>query len=177
MPNTANKPRPRKAHVKANARAGTISRPKASAKPAPKRAATSGAAVEKPKWTPPSGSGTMCWHELMTSDASGAKAFYSALFGWACKDMPLGDSGIVQGIIERGGDGIACLSPVGNPATASHWLTYVQVDDVDASAAKIASLGGQVTTRPVDIPGGHGRYAIAKDPQGATFAVYAMPKA
>ena len=39
----------------------------------------------------------------------------------------------------------------------------------------ISSLGGQVTTPPVDIPGGHGRYAIAKDPQGATFAVYSMP--
>jgi predicted enzyme related to lactoylglutathione lyase len=49
------------------------------------------------------------------------------------------------------------------------------VKDVDDSAAKVAALGGRVTSPPTDIPGGHGRFAIAKDPQGATFALYSRP--
>ena len=35
--------------------------------------------------------GTFSWSELVTSDGHGAKAFYTALFGWEYEDSPIGD--------------------------------------------------------------------------------------
>ena len=42
--------------------------------------------------------GTFCWTDLSTPDQAGAKAFYSALFGWEAFDAPIGDgaSGAVR---------------------------------------------------------------------------------
>src|SRR5690606_414706 len=50
------------------------------------------------------------------------------------------------------------------------WSGYICVDDCDAAADKIKSLGGQVMREPQDIPG-IGRFAIVADPQGAAFAI------
>ena len=37
--------------------------------------------------------GTFSWTDLVTTDVSGAKAFYSELFGWQWDDMPAGEAG------------------------------------------------------------------------------------
>jgi predicted enzyme related to lactoylglutathione lyase len=57
-----------------------------------------------------------------------------------------------------------------------HWLPYIAVDDVDASAAKVKDLGGTVRSAPMDIPE-IGRFAVVADRQGATFAVFKGTKA
>jgi len=51
------------------------------------------------------------------------------------------------------------------------WLPYFMVDDVDASAKKVTSLGGKVHMGPQDIPN-VGRFATVSDPQGAMFYVF-----
>ena len=38
--------------------------------------------------------GTFCWADLGTTDAAGAKAFYTAVFGWEAVDAPAGDAGV-----------------------------------------------------------------------------------
>ena len=35
--------------------------------------------------------GTFSWIDLATTDAEGAKAFYTLLFGWEYVDMPAGE--------------------------------------------------------------------------------------
>ncbi|MFT5469742.1 MAG: putative enzyme related to lactoylglutathione lyase [Verrucomicrobiales bacterium] len=35
--------------------------------------------------------GEFCWNELLTTDTSAAKTFYSELFGWEAEDMDMGD--------------------------------------------------------------------------------------
>jgi len=57
-----------------------------------------------------------------------------------------------------------------------HWLCFINVDDVDASAAKVTELGGQVFRPPSDTPEG-GRFAVVADPQGAVFALYTSNQA
>ena len=52
----------------------------------------------------------------------------------------------------------------------SHWMIYMAVEDVDASAAKAAELGGQIVHPPTEIPN-VGRWALIADPVGAMFAV------
>jgi predicted enzyme related to lactoylglutathione lyase len=49
------------------------------------------------------------------------------------------------------------------------------VDDVDATARRAGELGGRVLVGPQDIPG-VGRFAVVKDPQGATITFITYEK-
>ena len=58
------------------------------------------------------------------------------------------------------------------PDTPPHWLVYFGTADVEASLAKVSELGGtQLTGADGSI--GAGKIAVAQDPQGAVFALYA----
>ena len=139
-------------------------------KSAPKRkvvAAAKPAAVPEPK-----GHGTWCWHELMTRDAAACKAFYTALFGWETHVMEM--PGMTYTLFRKGGTDVAGMMAMNGPefdGVAPHWLSYVQVDDVDASAAKVVALGGTVTCAPRDIPG-IGRFAVLRDPKDGVLAIF-----
>jgi predicted enzyme related to lactoylglutathione lyase len=52
-----------------------------------------------------------------------------------------------------------------------HWLAYFQVDTVDSSVEKAKGLGATLTMGPQDLPE-VGRFAMLRDPQGATFYVF-----
>ena len=52
-----------------------------------------------------------------------------------------------------------------------HWLAYVAVDDVDATAKRAGELGGQVYKEPTDIPK-VGRFAVLADPTGGVIAIF-----
>ena len=54
----------------------------------------------------------------------------------------------------------------------SHFMTYFRVEVCDASAHKAAELGGMVCVPPTNIP--PGRFAVLKDPQGATFSIISV---
>jgi predicted enzyme related to lactoylglutathione lyase len=109
---------------------------------------------------------TLCWNELMTSDVDAARDFYSGLFGWNLKPSPeyteinLGSVGI---------GGMMQLRPEmqGMPTA---WNPYFAVEDCDATAEKVKSLGGRVYMPPSDIPD-VGRFAVLADPQGAMFNI------
>ncbi len=55
----------------------------------------------------------------------------------------------------------------------SHWMAYVSVADVDATAAKVENLGGQIRVPPRDIPG-VGRFCVITDPTGAWVSLMTM---
>jgi hypothetical protein len=55
----------------------------------------------------------------------------------------------------------------------SHWTTYWEVDDVDASVAKVRTLGGSVIADAADSP--YGRIAAVADPTGALFRLRTGP--
>jgi predicted enzyme related to lactoylglutathione lyase len=115
--------------------------------------------------------GTMCWQELMTTDTKKATAFYSGLFGWKPEEKRFGD--MLYTTFGLGGPmpvaGMMQMGPefAGAP---SHWMTYISVEDCDASAAKAGTLGGQVCVPPTDIPE-VGRFAVCNDPAGAYFSI------
>ena len=70
----------------------------------------------------------------------------------------------------RGESGIAGLMVLPDTSIPPHWQPYVAVDDVDATAAKAAELGGAGLMEPMDVPE-VGRIAVLRDPQGATFGI------
>lgn len=108
------------------------------------------------------------WHELNTSDPAICGPFYASLFGWTTSSMDMG-GGRLYTLFNKGSESIAGMDAVG-PGTPSHWMMYVGVDDVDATAAKCRALGGDVLMPPMDIP--PGRMAMLRDPSGAVFSVY-----
>jgi predicted enzyme related to lactoylglutathione lyase len=115
--------------------------------------------------------GRFVWHELHTSDRPKAAKFYKQLIGWETKDVPMGP-GEPYTLCQREGKDIAGITKSMAPANVPpHWLAYIAVDNVDASAAKIKELGGKVLMAPTDIPN-IGRFAPVTDPQGAAFAIY-----
>lgn len=48
------------------------------------------------------------------------------------------------------------------------WGACVTVDDVDATARQVETLGGKLLHPPTDIPS-VGRFCVLQDPQGATL--------
>ncbi len=120
--------------------------------------------------------GEFSWNELATTDHVGAFDFYSALFGWIqTESMDMGPMGTYQmyGRSQRSLGGMYNKSAEmpGPPA----WLYYIKVDDVDAAVDKVRDLGGAVLNGPMEVPGGD-RVAQCTDPQGAVFALHAVPK-
>jgi predicted enzyme related to lactoylglutathione lyase len=112
--------------------------------------------------------GRFVWHELVTSDATVATKFYTALFGWTVQENPMPGGGTYR-IFSQGETmvGGAMTSPPGVP---SGWLVYIGVEDVDASAKKIAELGGKITVPPTTVPDML-RFACGMDPGGAALGI------
>ncbi|HVF50443.1 MAG TPA: VOC family protein [Pyrinomonadaceae bacterium] len=121
--------------------------------------------------------GQFCWSELATTNADAAKNFYSELFGWKFKqgDVP----GMSYSEIMAGGE-----KPVGGlyqmgaecgwgDNVAPHWMSYVAVDDVDASAQRVVELGGKICVPPTDIPN-VGRFSVITDPTGANISIVTL---
>ena len=113
--------------------------------------------------------GRFVWYDLMTNDPEGAKRFYGELIGWKTSKWSGGDYEMWSAGEQMIG-GIMSLPPEAKGAPP-HWLGYVAVEDVDATARKAQELGGKVHHPATDIPN-VGRFAVLADPQGATFAVY-----
>ena len=125
--------------------------------------------------------GAFCWNELSTNDDEAALKFYSELLGWefkrsdaaACEgsDAPP----MVYNEIVVGGKHVGGVFKMGPEfgGAPSHWMSYVAVDDVDASAAKVAELGGSVCVPPTDIPN-TGRFCVVNDPTGATISLITL---
>ena len=118
----------------------------------------------------PPATSTFCWNELMTGDIEAAKTFYTALFGWETKEMAMGPGGTYTHFTSAGKD-CGGMMKTPDPNIPPHWLSYVTVDDVDASTSKAEGLGAKVCVKPTDIPD-VGRFSVLTDPTGATIALY-----
>jgi len=117
--------------------------------------------------------GALCWTELNTRDPKKAESFYTSLFGWTAKHS---DAAATMEYTEFSVEGKPSIGmmPMNEHMpehVPSYWMPYFQVDDADASVAKVKELGGSVMVPPTDIPK-TGRFAIVNDPQGAMFAVF-----
>ncbi|MDJ0948587.1 MAG: VOC family protein [Alphaproteobacteria bacterium] len=119
------------------------------------------------------GHGMVHWNELMTGDVEKAKAFFQEVVGWTFEDMEMEDGGTYT--ILKAGDQMAggmmdmTKMPVA-AGTPAHWMTYVEVDDVDAAVGKTEAAGGTMHQPPFDVPG-VGRIAIIADPTGAVLGL------
>ena len=119
--------------------------------------------------------GMFVWNELATPNPEQCKAFFADVLGWTSEDMPmLGAEGAATYTVFKAGDAMAggMLKMEGPKweGIPPHWLSYIEVDDVDAAVAKVPQAGGKVVVEPVDIPT-VGRFCVITDPTGAAVAL------
>ncbi len=121
--------------------------------------------------------GSFCWIELATSDQTAAKRFYGTLFGWTANDMPMGPTEVYTIFRLENRDAAAAYT-LRPEQVAQHvppnWILYIQVENVDASSAKVTELGGKVIMPPFEVMDA-GRMAVIQDPTGAYFCLW-QPK-
>ncbi len=113
--------------------------------------------------------GEFCWNELLTPDVNAAKAFYEKLLGWTFQDhsMDMGE----YFMIHRGEKGVGGMMKVPSPDIPPHWMSYISVEDLDATLKKAASLGATIIKEATDVKD-YGRFGIIKDPTGAHISFW-----
>jgi predicted enzyme related to lactoylglutathione lyase len=113
--------------------------------------------------------------ELHTDDVGRAKEFYSKLFRWELEDVPM--PGMTYTLIKPGegtGGGMMKNPMPGAPAA---WLSYVGVDDVEASTKRARELGARIVQDVMPV-GDFGKMSVFQDPTGAYLALWqALKKA
>ena len=117
--------------------------------------------------------GRFVLYELMTSDPTAARSFYSQLTGWSTQEwdgaqMPytmwMNGETAVGGLMQLPEEAKQQGAP-------PHWLAYIATPDADATVTVVSDRGGRLLHGPVDIPT-VGRVAVLMDPQGAVFAAH-----
>ena len=131
--------------------------------------------------------GGVCWVEYYTRDVPGINEFIGHVFGSRYQRVdltrPPTDGEDAEGDIEyqyfwlkidgvepdRGG--MMEMDEVWGDM-ASHFMVYFRVEDCDASAAKVAELGGEVCVPPTEIP--PGKFSVVNDSLGSTFSIMSL---
>jgi predicted enzyme related to lactoylglutathione lyase len=119
--------------------------------------------------------GTPCWIDLGTPDQDAAATFYGSLFGWSVEeDENAAQTGgyRVAMLREKAVGGVMKLMQEGQPPA---WMTYVAVEDADATAARAREAGGTVHAEPMSVLD-YGRMAVIADPTGAVFGIWQAGK-
>jgi predicted enzyme related to lactoylglutathione lyase len=114
--------------------------------------------------------GTPSWVDLATSDVAAARRFYGELFGWDFEEEPTDAEGVTYTMARRNGKAAAAIAPA-QPGRPSAWQTYVTVDDVDATTAKVGPAGGMVFMEPFEVME-FGRMAVIADPTGGALCLW-----
>jgi uncharacterized protein len=117
--------------------------------------------------------GALTWNEHFSRDFEGAKAFYSAVFGYEYGDMS-SDQFTYATLLLHGHEvgGIGAY-PAGTPESMpSAWNTYFGTVDTDKSVQRVAEAGGAVVRPATDSP--YGRVAVVTDDQGAAFSLISV---
>ena len=113
--------------------------------------------------------GTFSWADLGTTDAAGATAFYTGLFGWEPEDLPAGPG--TYTMLRQGGRDVAGLYERAAAHGPPAWLSYVTVAGVDEATERARQAGATVVEEPFDVMTA-GRMALLQDPTGAVVALW-----
>jgi len=110
-----------------------------------------------------------CWFEVMTTDCAKAKDFYGAMFGWTFEKAPM--EGPEYWLASRDGKQTCGIMAKPDAAPACAWMSYLLVEDLEASSKRADKLGGNKMMGPQDIPG-IGKFSVYIDSAGAAISLY-----
>jgi uncharacterized protein len=112
---------------------------------------------------------TPSWVDLATPDIEASKAFYGALLGWTAVVGPPEAGGYTM--FQKGGKNVAGAMPIMMEGQPPAWMTYVNVEDADATVDLVKKAGGMVFVEPMDVMD-VGRMAVFADPTGAAIGLW-----
>jgi uncharacterized protein len=115
--------------------------------------------------------GTFCWIDLGTPDQDAAGEFYGALFGWTLKADENAEQTGGYRTAQLDGKAIGGVMKLMMEGQPPAWLSYVCVEDADATVAKAREAGAQVFAEPMSVLD-YGRMAVLADPTGAAFGIW-----
>ncbi len=115
--------------------------------------------------------GEFHWNELLTPDPEAAVEFFSRTIDWVFEPVEMqGDGPARTYWIARTGEkaicGIMQIAGVAPEGAEAHWVSYLEVDDVDKRIRTAERAGAMILRPPFDVPG-VGRIAMLQDPTGA----------
>jgi predicted enzyme related to lactoylglutathione lyase len=116
--------------------------------------------------------GTPSWVDHGSKDLEASNAFYGALFGWDADDQ--GEEMGHYTLLRKGDKTVAGNMTVMTESQPSAWITYVSVDDAEATVDLAKKAGGAVFAEPMDVAD-IGRLAVFADPEGAVIGLW-QPK-
>ncbi len=120
--------------------------------------------------------GAPSWFELYARNYEGAVGFYQKVFRLGTRIVADSEEFRYTTLCDEAGVELAGIMDAGASlpdGAASYWITYWEVDDIDASISKVQTLGGSVITDAMDSP--YGRIATVADPRGAQFKLRTRP--
>lgn len=94
------------------------------------------------------GGAPVVWFEIAGKDGAKTQDFYGKLFGWQID----ADNPMQYGMVEAIGNGIGGGLYGGADSTGT--MVYAEVDDLEATLATAAELGGKTVQEPTQVPGG-----------------------
>ncbi len=120
--------------------------------------------------------GTPCWVDPATTDLTGAKEFYSGLFGWDFVAEQMGEMGIgTYSMALVDGVPAAAIYELGpgqlRPAAKPGWKVYVTVDDIERTLGKARNGGGSVHAGVTEVDRA-GKVAVIEDPTGCMTTLW-----
>jgi hypothetical protein len=106
--------------------------------------------------------------ELHSTNPDIAGDFYKRLFDWRTTTSPSPVGPYTE--IETG-EGLPGGMLTAQGGSASRWVVYVKVDDVEAATKKAETLGARVLAPKTLVPEA-GWFTLCADPTGATFGLW-----
>jgi predicted enzyme related to lactoylglutathione lyase len=116
--------------------------------------------------------GAFDWGELNARGVEKALPFYKHVFGWDVRTSTGDPAEPPYHEFQIDGESILGaweMNPMVPAEVPAYWQIYFGVDDVDAAFATARALGATELVAPRDMTGG--RFAIMRDPQGASFGL------
>lgn len=108
--------------------------------------------------------------EIGVRDTEKSKKFYGSIFGWEFSaygnSAMLSNLGPMAGTPGIGGH----LNQLGHEPH-NYCTVYIQVDDLEATLAKVAASGGKRMIPPTEVPG-MGHFAWFTDPDGTCIGLW-----
>jgi predicted enzyme related to lactoylglutathione lyase len=116
--------------------------------------------------------GTPSWVDHAAKDLAASNSFYSSLFGWEADDQ--GEEMGHYTLMRKGAKTVAGNMGVMAEGQPSVWVTYISVEDADATVDLAKKAGANVFVEPMDVTD-IGRMAVFADPTGAAIGIW-QPK-
>jgi predicted enzyme related to lactoylglutathione lyase len=118
--------------------------------------------------------GTFGWVDLLTTDVTAAKRFYSGLFSWTYEDLPT-PVGVDYTMCYVDGELVSGMGPqppsMAESGAPPVWNTYVFVESADAVATAAEAAEGTVVMPAMDVMES-GRMVMVAGPDGAVVGAW-----